>query len=202
MNVHLVLCLLAAALLSACTLPGEHRPREATFDFGLPPAAAVKFDAIRGSVLVPDVASPEWLDSPAIVYRLAYDDVAHTRIYARSRWAAPPAALVTQRLRAAAATASGGQLVLPQDAARADWVLRVEVEEFSQVFSVPDQSRAYVRMRATLIRATERTIVGQRTFSTERMASSADAAGGAKALAEGANEVVDAIVAWVAVQTR
>jgi cholesterol transport system auxiliary component len=201
-NVHLVRCLLAAALLSACTLPGEHRPREATFDFGLPPAAAVKFDAIRGSVLVPDVASPEWLDSPAIVYRLAYDDVAHTRIYARSRWAAPPAALVTQRLRAAVATATGGQLVMPQDAARADWVLRVDLEAFSQVFGAPDQSRAHVRMRATLIRATDRTVVAQRTFSTDRPAPTPDATGGARALAEGVNEVVDAIVAWAAEQTR
>jgi cholesterol transport system auxiliary component len=57
-------------------------------------------------------------------------------------------------------------------------------------------------MRATLIRATDRTVVAQRTFSTERPAPSPDAAGGAKALAEGVNEVVDAIVAWVAEQTR
>lgn len=202
MTVRLVLFLVATAMLSACKLPGEHRSREATFDFGLPPAALEKSDPIRGSVLVPDVASPEWLDSPGIIYRLAYDDVARTRIYSRSRWAAPPAALVTQRLRAAGATATGGHLVLPQDAARADWVLRVDLEEFSQVFSVPDQSRAYVRMRATLIRATERTIVGQRTFSTERIAPSADAVGGTKALADGANEVVEAIVVWAAEQAK
>jgi cholesterol transport system auxiliary component len=57
-------------------------------------------------------------------------------------------------------------------------------------------------MRATLIRATERGVAAQRTFGTERAAASADAAGGAKALASGADELVDAIVAWVAVQTR
>jgi cholesterol transport system auxiliary component len=78
----------------------------------------------------------------------------------------------------------------------------VDLEEFSQVFEVPDKSRAYVRMRATLIRATERGVVAQRTFGTERTAASADAVGGAKALASGADELVDAIVAWVAVQTR
>jgi cholesterol transport system auxiliary component len=193
--------LLAAAILGACRLPGEPRFREATFDFGLPPPPVVT-EVIRGSVLVPDVASPEWLDSPGIVYRLSYDEAARTRIYSRSRWAAPPAALVTQRLRAAVATATGGQLVMPQDAARADWVLRVDLEAFSQVFGAPDQSRAHVRMRATLIRATDRTVVAQRTFSTDRPAPSPDAAGGAKALAEGVNEVVDAIVAWAAEQTR
>jgi cholesterol transport system auxiliary component len=191
----------AATLLGACQLPGAPPP-EATFDFGLPYAAPVQAGSIRGTILVPEVASPEWLDSPAIVYRLAYDDAARTRIYSRSRWAAPPPSLVTQRLRAAVALASGGLLVQPQDAVRADWVLRVDLEEFSQVFEVPDKSRAYVRMRATLIRATERGVVAQRTFGTERTAASADAVGGAKALASGADELVDAIVAWVAVQTR
>ena len=191
----------ATALLAACQLPGGPPP-EATFDFGLPSVAAAQAGSIRGTVLVPEIASPEWLDSPAIVYRLAYDDAARTRIYSRSRWAAPPPSLVTQRLRAAVALASGGLLVQPQDAVRADWVLRVDLEEFSQVFEAPDKSRAYVRMRATLIRATERGVAAQRAFGTERAAASADAAGGARALASGADELVDAIVAWVAVQTR
>jgi len=200
-RLRLASTMFAAALLGACQLPGAPPP-EATFDFGLPYAAPVQDGSIRGTILVPEVASPEWLDSPAIVYRLAYDDAARTRIYSRSRWAAPPPSLVTQRLRAAVALASGGLLVQPQDAVRADWVLRVDLEEFSQVFEVPDKSRAYVRMRATLIRATERGVVAQRTFGTERTAASADAVGGAKALASGADELVDAIVAWVAVQTR
>jgi cholesterol transport system auxiliary component len=191
----------ATALLAACQLPGAPPP-EATFDFGLPSVAAPQAGSIHGTVLVPEIASPEWLDSPAIVYRLAYDDGARTRIYSRSRWAAPPPSLVTQRLRAAVALASGGLLVQPQDAVRADWVLRVDLEEFTQVFEAPDKSRAYVRMRATLIRATERGVAAQRTFGTERAAASADAAGGARALASGADELVDAIVAWVAVQTR
>jgi cholesterol transport system auxiliary component len=192
---------LVTAFLGACTLPGAPVPQKATYDFGLQPAAAGRSGSIRGSVLVPEVASPEWLDSNAIVYRLAYDDDARTRIYARSRWAAPPASLVTERLRAAV-TASGGQIVPAQNAAHADWVLRVDLEEFSQVFASPDESHAYVRMRATLVRATERKVVAQRTFGSQRAAPSADAVGGTKALAKAAEEVVEGIVAWVGEQTR
>ena len=193
---------LFATLLTACVSIGGQRARESTFDFGLAAPPVVKPDSIRGSVLVPEVVAPEWLDSAGISYRLAYDDGARARIYTSSRWAAPPALLVTQRLRAAVAIATGGRLVLPQDAAQADWVLRVELESFSQVFDAPERSRALVAMRATLIGASARRVVAQKTFSAEGIAESADAAGGAKALTRAANEVVDAIVAWAAEQTR
>lgn len=193
--------LLTAVALAACAVPGQHREREATYDFGLPAAGAVKPGSIRGSVLVPAVAAPEWLESPGLVYRLAYENEARPRSYAHSRWAAPPASLVTQRLRAAVETATGGRLVLPQDGASADWVLRVELESFSQVFDTPGHSRALVRTRATLIRGSARQVVAQRTFASELPAASADAQGGAKALAQATNDVVDAIVAWVGQQT-
>ena len=196
---HMVL---ASVVLAACAAPGAQREKEATSDFGLPAAAVAKPVSISGSVLVSEVAAPEWLDSPGLVYRLVYDDDARTRIYARSRWTAPPASLVTQRLRAAVAAATGGRLVLPEDAASADWVLRVELEAFSQVFETPDRSRALVRMRATLVRTAARQVVAQRTFGSELAATSANAPGGARALARGADEVVDAIVVWVAQQTK
>lgn len=202
MKASLVGLALAGMLLSACAPLGGQRAREVTFDFGLPAPAAVTSDSIRGSVLVPEVVAPEWLDSAAMSYRLAYDDAARPRIYASNRWVAPPALLVTQRLRAAVAIATGGRLVLPQDAAQSDWVLRVELESFSQVFDAPERSRVLVGMRATLIRAGTRQVVAQKTFSAEGGAASADAAGGAKALARAATEMVDSIVVWAAEQTR
>jgi len=192
----------AAALLAACATPGVQREREATYDFGLPTADAAQLASIRGSVLVPDVTAPGWLDSPGISYRLAYDNEARTRIYALSRWVAPPASLVTQELRTAVSAATRDRLVLPQDGVGADWVLRVELEAFSQVFDTPDRSRALVRMRATLIRASERQVVAQRTFASELPIATADAPSGAKALAQGAENVVNAIVAWTASEAR
>jgi cholesterol transport system auxiliary component len=191
-----------AALLTACASVGGQRAREATFDFGLPAPAAVTPVSIRGSVLVPEVLAPEWLDSAGINYRLAYDDDARARIYAAHRWAASPALLITQRLRAAVADATGGRLLLPQDSAQADWILRVELESFSQVFDAPERSRALATMRATLIRASARQVVAQRTFIAEGIAPSADAAGGAKALGRAANEAVEAIVVWTAERAR
>ena len=200
LRIHFLI--VAAILLAACTTPGTQREREATYDFGLPSTETAKAGSIAGSVLVPDVTSPEWLDSPGILYRLAYDNEARTRIYTLSRWVAPPASLVTQELRSAVSLATKERLVLPQDGVGADWVLRVELEAFSQVFDTPDRSRALVRMRATLIRASERRVVAQRTFASESPVATADAAGGAKALAQGAQGVVDAIVAWAAQEAR
>jgi len=200
LRIHFLI--VAAILLAACTTPGTQREREATYDFGLHAARDAKAGSIAGSVLVPDVTSPEWLDSPGILYRLAYDNEARTRIYTLSRWGAPPASLVTQELRSAVSMATKERLVLPQDGVGADWVLRVELEAFSQVFDTPDRSRALVRMRATLIRASERRVVAQRTFASESPVATADAAGGAKALAQGAQGVVDAIVAWAAQEAR
>jgi ABC-type uncharacterized transport system auxiliary subunit len=87
-------------------------------------------------------------------------------------------------------------VVVPGDNARYDAALRVDLVEFAQVFDTPDASRARVQVRATLIR--DQKLAAQRTFTAERKAGTADAAGGAAALAAAAEESIDAVVRWTA----
>jgi cholesterol transport system auxiliary component len=89
-------------------------------------------------------------------------------------------------------------VVSAADGARTDYALRVELEEFDQVFDAADKSRGVVVARASLVSTSNRTLVAQKSFTFERAAASADADGGVRALAAAGGELVDAIVVWTA----
>lgn len=78
-------------------------------------------------------------------------------------------------------------------------VLRVDLEEFSHVFTSATESVGLVRLRATLSEPaqTGETLLGQRVFIVQRPASSADAAGGTRALAEATHQVAQELARWV-----
>jgi cholesterol transport system auxiliary component len=138
-------------LLAACSLGPVQRDAPAIYDLGAPRSHAAGQTRIRASLLVHNVAAPGWLDTPAIVYRLNYQDTARQQSYANSRWAAAPAALLTQRLRGRLAADSDGGVMGVADSARADYTLRVELEDFSQIFDAADASRAVAVARASLV---------------------------------------------------
>jgi cholesterol transport system auxiliary component len=147
-------------------------------------------------IVVPRAAAPAPLDGTGIVYRLAYVDPARAEIYADSRWAERMNLLITQRVKSHLAGLGAG-VVNPGDGARADYVLRLELEDFSQHFDSASASRAIVRVRAALVDANSRALRAQRTFSAERPAGG-NAAGGVKALGEAADAVIGELVAWTA----
>ncbi len=186
------------AALAACSLGPEKKDAAATYDLGAASAATSGQPRIRASLLVHAVAAPSWLESYSIVYRLNYQDAARQLTYANSRWAAPAAAMLTQRLRTQLAAASDGGIVNIADGARAEYALRVELEEFSQVFDTADASRAMIVARASIVNVPRRTLYAQKTFTIEKPAASANAEGGVRALAGASSELVDAIVAWTA----
>lgn len=193
-----VIAVLLVLLLGACSVGPEKKDAAATYDLGgLPPPAAAQ-SRIKASVLVHAVAAPSWLESYAIVYRLNYQDGARQLTYANSRWAAPAAALLTQRLRAQLAAASDGGILSIADSASADYALRIELEDFSQVFDTADASRAVVVARASLVNVARRTLQAQKTFRIEKPAPSANAEGGVRALSVASGELIDAVVAWTA----
>jgi cholesterol transport system auxiliary component len=185
-------------LLAGCSAGPVSRDTPVTYDLGTLQKDAATPKTIRSGVLLHGVAAPVWLDSTAIVYRLNYQDAARPQSYANSRWSASPAALLAQRLRTGLAAASDGGVVSIADGVRTDYALRLELEEFSQVFDAPDRSRGVVVVRASLVNTTKRALLAQRSFSIERAAASADAAGGVRALAAAGSELTDAIVAWTA----
>ncbi len=192
-----ILTLSLALALSSCSL-GAQRDATTTYDLGAAPAAPAAQPRIRATVLIHPIAAPTWLDSPAIGYRLNYQDASRQLTYANSRWTAPAAALLTQRLRLQLATISDGGVVNTADSARADYALRVELEEFNQVFDTVESSRAVVVARASIINVARRGLIAQKTFTIQKAAASSNAEGGVRALAGASGEVIEAIVAWTA----
>ena len=85
--------------------------------------------------------APAWLNGPGILYRLNYENPPRPQPYALSRWSGSPAALLTERLRNRFAAAATKGIVTGSDGVRADYLLRVELEDFSQSFDAPNASR-------------------------------------------------------------
>lgn len=193
---YLILLGFICMCLSACTLLNpERREPPSVFDLGPQPAytnpAAA---AIAATLLIPTVNASPWLDNTGIQYRLVYQDASRPETYAQNRWAVAPALMLTEHLRARFAGASRG-VVSAQDGARADYVLRIELEDFSQSFDSAKASSATVRLRASLIDLTTRALQSQRTFSAQRPAAP-NAPGAVQALAAASDAVVEELLVW------
>lgn len=200
---------LAAVLVAGCSSLPDKPVRELEYDFGLLPAAQDSAaPAPSGAPLVlPDVEVSASLETTALLYRLGYADPFELRPYAYARWSAEPGELVRQRLRESLArtrpvldprTAS----TLGRSGGVRPPVLRVELEEFSQLFDSQAASRGIVRLRCTLLESLPSgdRLVAQQTFSVERPAPTPDAAGGVRALTAATDAAVQEITAWLARQ--
>ncbi|MGK5027156.1 ABC-type transport auxiliary lipoprotein family protein [Janthinobacterium sp. RB2R34] len=189
-----LLALAAALLLGGCASRG---PLPTFYDFGppAPPAATVQAAAAPLPVLViADANGPAWLDTQRMYYRLLYADAQQSRPYAYNRWNTPPLQLLSQRLKTR--VAQGGVKVLSTtDAAAGIPLLRIDVDDFSQNFDSEKQSSGQVTLRASLFRG--HLLVDQKTFSRNSRAASADAQGGAQALAAASDAVAADLLAWL-----
>jgi cholesterol transport system auxiliary component len=165
------------------------------------PAASVApaSEGSMASIVVADVSGPASLDTQRMFYRLLYADARQSRPYAYNTWAVTPLQLMSQRLKARIAQA-GVKVVSTTDAAGGLPLLRLEADEFSQNFDSATQSSASVTMRASVFR--NHKLVDQRTFNRTARAPSADAAGGASALAESTDGVAADILAWLATMPK
>jgi len=184
----------AGAALAACSgfSPGSSSSDVTLYDFGPMPQRSAA--GLHQSLLVFDVNAPGWLDSSFIYYRLAYQDATRPQAYADSRWVGSPAELITGRVRARLAASGKAGIVHPADGMRASYALRVELDEFTQVFDAPGKSRAVVRLRATVLGKS--VLLAQKSFNVERAAATPDAEGGVRALIAASDEALDQLVAW------
>lgn len=176
--------LVVAVLMAACGIGPKAKDPVGAYDFGLP--GAVQPVAVKG-LNQAVVSAPDWIDSTSLHYRLAYANAARPAAYTQTRWVSTPTHLIEARLKERAA--SGGVLL-----GGAGPALRVELDEFSQVFDQEKSSRAVLRARASL--AANREVIAQQVFLIEVPAATPDGAGGAAALAQAANRLVDAVLAW------
>lgn len=173
-------------LLSACgslQSIGQKPVPPALFDLG--PAAQAPARNIE--LNLQEVAAPTWLAGTGIAYRLAYADAFRREIYRDNRWAAPPAALLAERLRQRAASGRTAAATAAKPVS-----LRLELEEFSQTFSGPTQATVTVRLRAW------RGEGQMRVFEVTRPAASADAAGAVRGLSGASDALIDELLAWAA----
>ena len=190
-----ILFLALSGFVAGCAsiLP-EKRDAPALFDLGPPRAYAISNPGIDAVVLIAPAAASAWLDSSGMQYRLAYQDAARAEAYAQHRWVSAPASLFTQQVRARFAAASRG-VVTVQDGAKADYALRLELDDFSQRFDSAQASRAVVRLRASLIDLNTRALLAQQHFNAERPAAP-NAPGAAQALAAASDGVIEELLAW------
>ncbi|MDN3922966.1 ABC-type transport auxiliary lipoprotein family protein [Roseateles violae] len=166
--------------LAACSL-GQPPALPALYELGAPPprsaAAAVELQLL-------DIDAPSWMNGSGIAYRLDYLDRYRREFYRDSRWVAPPAALLAERLRQRAAS--------PTAAARQP--LRLELEDCVQVFASPTQSELRLSVRAWL---GEGAGARFRRFEIGRPAAP-NAAGAVAGLAAAADELFEGLQAWAA----
>ena len=187
--------LLAFGVLAAGCVGTPAAISDYRYDFG-PPNPAASAGSLP-AVKVLEVTAPEMLESDRLLYRLSYADAQRTAAYASSHWTMMPSQLLTQRLRGA--LSSRGTVLTGADGVAAP-VLRVDLTEFEQVFDSQSESHAAITARVTLTQNSK--VIGQRTFIARAPASSADAAGGAQALATASDDLVAQIGAWLGVQAQ
>ena len=145
------------------------------------------------------------LDNQAVLYRLTYLDAQQLRPYSQARWAMPPAQLVRQRFREQlgqrrAIVEARGSLALNRSQNPVlPVLLRLDLEEFSHVFTAPEASVGLIRLRATLIEqaASGEKLLAQRSVVVQRPAATADAPGGVRALTAATDAAIEEIEVWL-----
>jgi cholesterol transport system auxiliary component len=167
------------------------------FDFGPAPIQQQQTASAGalGPVVLTDVTGSSALDNERMMYRLSYADALQARAYANSRWTATPLQLLNSRLRTRLAQA-GAQVLSETDATTGIPLLRVDVDEFVHDFTSPAESNGRLTVRASVFRG--HALVAQRSFSRTTPAPSADAAGGARALAGSTDAIAADLAAWLA----
>jgi cholesterol transport system auxiliary component len=103
--------------------------------------------------------------------------------------------MVTQRLKSRIAQ-TGAKVLTATDASNGVPILRAEIDEFTHSFDSVSVSHGQVVLRASLFN--QHKLIDQKTFSRNVAATSADAAGGARALAAATDAVAADVNAWLA----
>lgn len=195
-RLHHALCALAGILLLSGCAATRGTPPTTAYDLG-PLPAATGMSATAGTIApitVADVTSPAWMDSQSMVFRLDYAGPQQPQPYAASRWSMPPPQLLGQRIKERLA-AAGAIVLSASDGALNIPVLRIDADDFSQQFSSATTSQGHVALRASVFSG--RTLVAQKRFEQVRPAPSADASGGAIALASATDALIGDMMSWL-----
>lgn len=174
--------------LGGCAVNQKAVSEVAAYDFGLPASHIV--DGERWAALRLEVIAPTWADSLKVDYRLAYDEPLKQREYAHSRWVGAPSVLLATLLR----QQLGAVGVSENIASRCH--LTIELQEFSQVFSAPDESRGVLHAAVRLVGA-RRQLLAQQDIQLAADAPTPDARGGVQALLAASTDFGHQLSAWL-----
>jgi len=176
-------------LLTACSGGAGTRLSPATHDLSSPQPEANSAHA--GILRQVEVQSPPWLDTTAMQYRLSYADRTRREAYAASRWAAPPARLLEQKLKQ---RLLGGLVPMQEQAGGCR--LRVDLDEFVQDFVKPETSQVILEASATLLAPRADIFLARQHFRVVQPAGG-DAPSGVVALAAAVRQFGDEIDGWL-----
>lgn len=183
--VRLVLPAIVLASVAGCGGLGIRPKPLVTHDFG-PPSADRHLPAVPLRLI--EVRAPSWLGSSAMQYRLGPGRDQRRQIYTENRWVAAPAELVEATLRRALYQA------LPEGGG---CVLKVELDEFSQVFESAESSFGALEARATVVSPRADSVLAMQRFGIRVPAPTPNAAGGAIALRDASLRLAGDVDAWL-----
>ena len=182
----------ATLLLTACVSSTARLAETVYYDLGTSVNAnGAQPLPLRGL----DVHAPSWLGTAAIQYRLAFGDASRRLSYAESRWVAPPAELLEVALRRRIAAAE-------TDMASAGCRLRIDVDEFVQVFDTQTSSRSVIEARVSLLAAKSDQLLARRNFGLSQAAATPDARGGVAAFSVLTADVSRDVAVWLGTLVR
>lgn len=191
---HAILSIASGLVLSACAVVGKSDPAT-LYDLGpLKTQQGTSTLPALPPISIAPVQVPGWLDSSMMFYRLNYANAQQPRPYSQARWTTTPAQLLTQSLKARI-TQAGGVALAAADGAVDVPILRIEADDFSQHFASPSESIGQVALRASLYKG--RTLLAQRSVVRQAPSNSADATGGAAALAAASDAAISDIILWL-----
>ncbi len=181
------LCLVLA--LGACSGLALRPAPMAVYDLGITSGQSLPPELAPAQLIL---STAPWLSPTAMQYRLSWLDPDRRRTYAESRWVSAPADMLGLALDRGLMVGAGGQPCR----------LRVELDEFVQVFDSSTQSHVEVIVRVALLPARSQLPVARAEFRIEEAAPSADAAGGVSAHRSAAGRLVHEISTWLVALDR
>ena len=196
-----------ASLMGGCSVLDKPQ-RASMYDFGpgLQSTPSATPQAPLPALAIDDIGTPGGaLENMTVLYRLAYNDEQQLRPYSLARWSMPPAQLIRQRLREQLSqrrvvfNAGASAALNRSQMAPLPLLLRIELLEFSHLFTAADTSFGLVRLRATLVEVTPsgEKLVGQRNLIVQRPAATGDAPGGVRALTAATDAAIEEIDQWL-----
>lgn len=189
----LTFLLVIAVLCSACVSGRAPNPRATAFDLGMMPSTPVGPLQLP-ALSISRVTAPEWLNGPQMYYRLLYANAQQPLPYAHSQWSMSPARLFEERIKSHISQ-NGGQVLASSVGIARLPSLRIELDDFTQVFESPERSYAYLAARVAVLDG--RKLLGQKLFQQRIPAPTPDAEGGAKAMAQANDMMMADILHWL-----